>query len=177
MYACTPSALFHRRTLAIAALLFAGSAGATTLVHTGTHCRSNGATYETANGELVNDTMGVNPSDYVTYVCPLVMARTLSKDSAVVRVIGATNFRYNQSFCVVRSMNADGSLYHQSDSIYFTNNETNSKQTDSITLNVNLMPFMIANSLHLRCRLTSNGVNSNGTPKPKNSIIMYWVEQ
>jgi hypothetical protein len=165
------------RTLALVALVGActgwtNSASATTLVHTGAHCRSTGATTETSYGELINDTLGVNPGDTVLYVCPMVMARNVTKDSATVKVIGAINFRYNQSYCVVRSMNADGSLYHQSDSVYFNHNQTNTKQVDSITLSVNLIPFLMANSVHLRCRLTSNSAD-----KPKNSIIMYWVEQ
>ena len=86
--------------------------------------------------------------------------------------MGATNFRNQQSYCVVRAMNADGSVYNKSTSSCFSTNNTSSKQVDQVVMTVNLIPFQVANSLHLRCRLTSNG-----TDKPKNSLIMYWVEQ
>ena len=86
--------------------------------------------------------------------------------------MGATNFRNQQSDCVVRAMNADGSVYNKSTSSYFSTNNTSSKQVDQVVMTVSLIPSQVANSLHLRCGLTSNGID-----KPKNSLIMYWVEQ
>jgi hypothetical protein len=163
-----------RGGLLLAALAGAANASALTLIHTGSHCRSTGASTETGTGERINDTMGVNPDDYATFICPLVLPLSSMQDSVTVGVSAATNFRHAQSYCVVRSMKLDGTLYHEDSSGFFSTNNTNSKQTDTVSMTVNVIPGLVT-SAHLRCRLMSNGTNSNGTNKPKNSIIMYWV--
>lgn len=149
------------RVLAITAAVggFATSASAQNayIVHPGSNCRADGQVTEGTNGELTNALNGQNPTDFMTLTCPLAMHAMVGVTAITATVTGAVNRRVGQSFCFLRAVAPDGTIFGGKDEAFATNTGQ-TRMVDDVSITISLPA---GHTPVLRCRLSHKPATDN----------------